>query len=56
MKSKKVNQIGNLKFIDYDDKNLSKINYNLKSEFNKKKVWVASSTHKDEEIFVQKHI
>ena len=54
MKSKKVNQIGNLKFIDYDDKNLSKINYNLKSEFNKKKVWVASSTHKDEEIFCAK--
>tara|TARA_A100001035_G_C27769364_1_gene495468 strand:- start:444 stop:1694 length:1251 start_codon:yes stop_codon:yes gene_type:complete len=54
MKSKKVNQIGNLKFIDYDDKSLSKINYNLKSEFNKKKVWVASSTHKDEEIFCAK--
>ena len=54
MKSKKVNQIGNLKFIDYDDKNLSKINYNLKSELNKKKVWVASSTHKDEEIFCAK--
>ena len=54
MKLKKVNQIGNLKFIDYDDKNLSKVNYNLKSEFNKKKVWVASSTHKDEEIFCAK--
>ena len=33
MKLKKVNQIGNLKFIDYGDKNLSKVNYHLKSDY-----------------------
>ena len=54
MKSNKINQIGNLKFIDNKDKTLSRINYTLKSEFNKKKVWVASSTHNFEEIFCAK--
>ena len=46
-----VNQIGNLKFVENNQKNLNKINPKLKAEFDKKKIWVASSTHKNEEIF-----
>ena len=33
---------------------MNKINQNLKSEFKKKKIWVASSTHNSEEIFCAK--
>ena len=51
---KKVKFIGNLKFAENNDDNLSKINSKLKSELNKKKIWVASSTHKNEEIFCAK--
>ena len=54
LKVSKINQIGNLKFIDNDNRNINKINQNLKSEFNKKKIWVASSTHNSEEIFCAK--
>ncbi len=50
----KINQIGNLKFIDSSNRNMNKINQNLKSEFKKKRIWVASSTHKNEEIFCAK--
>ena len=50
----KINQIGNLKFIDSSNRNMNKINQNLKSEFKKKKIWVASSTHNSEEIFCAK--
>ncbi len=51
---KRVKLIGNLKFAENNDDNLSKINLKLKSEFKKKKIWVASSTHKHEEIFCAK--
>ena len=51
---KKVKFIGNLKFAENNDNNLSKINSKLKSELNKRKIWVASSTHKNEEIFCAK--
>ena len=44
-------KIGNLKFSENSDENLNKISRNLKSELDKKKIWVASSTHKTEEIF-----
>ena len=50
----KINQIGNLKFIDSSNRNMNKINQNLKSEFKKKKIWVASSTHNSEEMFCAK--
>ena len=33
---------------------LNSINNNLKSQFNKKKIWIASSTHANEEIFCAK--
>ena len=46
--------IGNLKFSENTDKNFNKISKKLKSELDKKKIWVASSTHKTEEIFCAK--
>ena len=54
IKTKKINYIGNLKFAQNPEENLEKINKKLKFELNKKKVWVASSTHKKEEIFCAK--
>ena len=47
----KINTIGNLKFAQNFDKNLDKINKKLNLEFKKRKLWVASSTHKKEELF-----
>ncbi len=52
--AKKIKLIGNLKFAENYDENLNKINEKLKLELNKKKVWVASSTHKNEELFCAK--
>ena len=50
----KIKNLGNLKFAEnYDDK-LIKLNEKLKLEFFKKKVWAASSTHYNEEIFCAK--
>ena len=43
--------LGNLKFAQNNDEIQSKILNKLKLEFNKKKIWVASSTHKNEEFF-----
>ena len=45
---KKINLIGNLKFIESRDGSLPKINNNLKKEFKKRKIWIASSTHRRE--------
>ena len=47
----KINFIGNLKFTENNDTYFSKFNKKLKKEFNKRNIWVASSTHKKEEIF-----
>ena len=54
LKIKRVNYLGNLKFAETYEKNFEKINSRLEKEFNKKKAWVASSTHKGEEIFCAK--
>jgi 3-deoxy-D-manno-octulosonic-acid transferase len=51
LNTKYIKYIGNLKFAENDDKNLFKINQNLKKQLNKKKLWVASSTHRNEEKF-----
>ena len=51
MKTPKINVLGNLKFIENHEKNLDKIKDDLKFQFKTKKVWVASSTHRNEEIF-----
>ena len=54
LKINKINLIGNLKFAENDYERLNSINNNLKSQFNKNKVWIASSTHANEEIFCAK--
>tara|TARA_Y100000591_G_scaffold225456_1_gene196577 strand:+ start:1083 stop:2333 length:1251 start_codon:yes stop_codon:yes gene_type:complete len=51
---KKINFIGNLKFAKNYDENLVKLNNRLQNQFDKKKIWVASSTHKNEEILCAK--
>ena len=57
IKVKKINDIGNLKFIEDLDFNENKIKNNLKLELKKRKLWVASSTHSDEELFcAQAHL
>ena len=50
----KIKYIGNLKFAESHKINSDKINNNLKLELNKKKIWVASSTHLSEEVFCAK--
>ena len=49
-----VYHLGNLKFAEDNLKDYEKIDKNLKLQFDKKKIWVASSTHKSEEIFCAK--
>ena len=51
---KKVNLIGNLKFIENSEEHLFHMNDQLEAELKKKKIWVASSTHAQEEIFCAK--
>ena len=51
---KKIKYIGNLKFSEnYNDKR-NEITPSLKNKFKNKKIWIASSTHSDEEIFCVK--
>ena len=50
----KINHLGNLKFSENFEESIDKINFNLKKELTKKKIWVASSTHKSEELFCAK--
>ena len=53
----KIKMLGNLKFAQNNEEIQNKISDQLKLEFNKKKIWVASSTHKNEEIFcAQAHL
>ncbi len=54
LKTKKISLIGNLKFTESSDKHYNQISKKLKSELNKKKIWIASSTHGIEEIFCAK--
>jgi len=51
---KKIKFLGNLKFAENSNEKFDKINNNLKNEFKKKKIWVASSTHNNEEIMCAK--
>ncbi len=46
----KINFIGNLKFAENIQNIQNKIDNNLKKQFQKKKIWVASSTHENEEV------
>ena len=57
LNTNRINLIGYLKFAENNDENLSKISKKLKRELNKKSIWVASSTHAQEEIFcIKAHI
>tara|TARA_B100000161_G_scaffold262060_1_gene231309 strand:+ start:2063 stop:3313 length:1251 start_codon:yes stop_codon:yes gene_type:complete len=54
LNTKKVLHLGNLKFAQSADEFYDKISNKLQSEFRKKKIWIASSTHEIEEIFCAK--
>ena len=54
MKINNVKLIGNIKFAENNHKVNDKLNKSLNFELSKKKIWVASSTHKNEEIFCAK--
>ena len=49
-----INYIGNLKFAGNYYEEQSKINNNLKVQLRNKKIWIASSTHANEEVFCAK--
>ena len=50
----KIILLGNLKFAGDELKNFEQINFKLKNQFKDKKIWVASSTHANEEVFCAK--
>ena len=50
----KIIQLGNLKFTEGEQENFEQINLKLKNQFKDKKIWVASSTHANEEVFCAK--
>ena len=54
LKINKINFIGNLKFAENYYQDSDKINNSLLKEFRGKKIWIASSTHKKEEMFCAK--
>ena len=54
LKANKISHLGNLKFAENFEENLDRIDINLKKELKKKKIWVASSTHRSEEVFCAK--
>ena len=51
---KKIKFIGNLKFSENYSKKNDRINFKLKNQLKNKKIWIASSTHYNEEIFCAK--
>ena len=51
---RKINYLGNLKFAEVGNYYFDKFKSNLETEFKKRKIWVASSTHNPEEIFCGK--
>ena len=51
LKANKISNLGNLKFAENFGHRLDNMNLKLKKELIKKKIWVASSTHKNEELF-----
>ena len=48
---KRIDSIGNLKFAENPEENLDKISSKFKLKFKNRKIWIASSTHKKEELF-----
>ncbi len=53
-KTNKIKYIGNLKFSEIDDETEDNISNSLRFKIRKRKIWVASSTHANEEIFCAK--
>ena len=51
LKINRIKHIGNIKFAENYDENLEKIDDKLKNEFKSKQIWIASSTHENEELF-----
>ena len=51
---KKINQIGNIKYIENIKNKEDKIDKNLKLQFKKYKICVSASTHESEELFAAK--
>ncbi|WP_440690772.1 3-deoxy-D-manno-octulosonic acid transferase [Candidatus Pelagibacter sp. HIMB1782] len=51
---KKIKYIGNLKYAENYSQKRDLAESNLRKKFKNKKIWIASSTHKDEEIFCAK--
>ena len=54
LKANNISHLGNLKFAENFEENLERINVYLKKALKKKKIWVASSTHRSEEVFCAK--
>ena len=54
LKTRNIKTIGNLKFAETNDLKIDTIGNELRSQFKRKKIWVASSTHSGEEIFCAK--
>tara|TARA_B100001057_G_scaffold23817_1_gene22045 strand:- start:4173 stop:5423 length:1251 start_codon:yes stop_codon:yes gene_type:complete len=54
LETKNIYYLGNLKFAENFEENFDRIKFNLKKELLKKKIWIASSTHKNEELFCAK--
>jgi len=54
LNTKQIKYIGNLKFVDNHQNNKNIISNKLKFQLKNKKIWVASSTHFNEEIFCAK--
>ena len=54
LKTREIKYYGNLKFIENKLERQNKISEKLKDQFKNKKIWVASSTHFNEEIFCAK--
>ena len=54
LKVNKINLIGNLKFSENSDEKQDTIDHSLKIQLNSKKIWIASSTHVNEEVFCAK--
>ena len=54
LKVNKIKLIGNLKFVENNEPSLDRINNKLKFQLLRKNIWVASSTHNNEEIFCAK--
>jgi 3-deoxy-D-manno-octulosonic-acid transferase len=51
---KKIKYIGNLKYAENYNQKRDLAESNLRKKFKNKKIWIASSTHEDEEIFCAK--